>query len=130
VIARALADAELTPSDVDVVFADGSGTPDGDLAEAEAITAVFGRGGVPVTVPKTLTGRLLAGGAALDAATALLALRDGVIPHTVGPTALAAGCDIDLVLDAPRYKPLRTAVVLARGYGGFTSAVVLGALKR
>jgi act minimal PKS chain-length factor (CLF/KS beta) len=124
-IERALADAAVEPSEVDVVFADASGTPDDDLAEARAITAVFGPRGVPVTAPKTLTGRLYGGGAALDVATALLALRDGVIPATAGPARLAPGCDIDLVLGQPRDRGLRTALVLARGHGGFTAALVL-----
>ena len=48
---------------------------------------LFGPHGVPVTAPKTMTGRLLAGGAALDVATALLALRDGVIPPTANVAA-------------------------------------------
>ncbi|HEY4454235.1 MAG TPA: ketosynthase chain-length factor [Pseudonocardiaceae bacterium] len=129
-IQRAIADAGLTPGDIDVVFADAMGVPDKDLAESEAISAVFGAGAVPVTAPKTLTGRLYGGGAPLDVATALLALRDGIIPHTAGPTELAPGIDIDLVLGQPRPAPLRTALVLARGYGGFTSALVLGAGDR
>ncbi|HEY2694304.1 MAG TPA: ketosynthase chain-length factor [Pseudonocardiaceae bacterium] len=129
-IERAIADAGLLPSDVDVVFADAMGVPDKDLAESQAISAVFGPGAVPVTAPKTLTGRLYGGGAPLDVATALLALRDGIIPHTAGPTELAPGIDIDLVLGQPRPAPLRTALVLARGYGGFTSALVLGAGDR
>ncbi|MCA2228544.1 ketosynthase chain-length factor [Nonomuraea aurantiaca] len=124
-IERALADAGTAPSEVDVVFADACGTPADDLAEAQAITAVFGPRGVPVTAPKTLTGRLYGGGAALDVATSLLALRDGVIPATVGPTRLASGCDIDLVLGQPRDGGLRTALTLARGHGGFTAALVL-----
>jgi len=124
-IEHALADAGKQPSEVDVVFADGSAVAEQDLAEAQAISAVFGPGGVPVTVPKALTGRLYGGGAALDVATALMSLRDGVVPHTVGTCRLAPGCDIDLVLDQPRYRPLRTAVVVARGHGGFTSALVL-----
>ncbi|MCF3174876.1 ketosynthase chain-length factor [Streptomyces sioyaensis] len=122
---RALDDAGTAPGEVDVVFADGSGVPARDRTEARAIGAVFGPRGVPVTVPKALTGRLYGGGAALDVATALLALRDGVIPHTAGTTRPAPGYDIDLVTGAPRYRPLRVAVVLARGYGGFTSAMVL-----
>src|SRR5207248_3742437 len=124
-IELALADAKIRPSDVDVVFADGAGVPELDLAEADAINAVFGPGGVPVTVPKTLTGRLYAGGASLDVATALLALRDGVIPHCGGFERLAPGCDIDLVRGQPRQGPLTTALVLARGHGGFTAALVL-----
>ncbi|MFI9388409.1 beta-ketoacyl synthase N-terminal-like domain-containing protein [Kutzneria sp. NPDC052558] len=125
-IERALADAGVAAAEVDVVFADGSAVPAEDLAEARAISAVFGAGAVPVTVPKTLTGRLYGGGAPLDVVTALLALREGVIPHTVGPNRLAEGCDIDLVLGAPRRRPLTTALVLARGYGGFNAALVLG----
>ncbi|HEY8374501.1 MAG TPA: ketosynthase chain-length factor [Pseudonocardiaceae bacterium] len=125
-IRRALDDARITPDEVDVVFADAIGDPQLDLVEARAITEVFGPRGVPVTAPKTLTGRLYGGGASLDVATALLALRDGVVPHTVGPTRLAPGCDIDLVLGQPRERRMNTALVLARGYGGFTAALVLG----
>ncbi|MEU8028828.1 ketosynthase chain-length factor [Streptomyces sp. NPDC049099] len=120
----ALADAGLAPADIDVVFADGAGVPDLDRAEAEALAEVFGPNAVPVTAPKSLTGRLLAGGAALDAATALLALRDGVIPHTAGVDS-AAGHPIDLVTGAPREADLRTALVLARGHGGFNAALVV-----
>jgi act minimal PKS chain-length factor (CLF/KS beta) len=124
-IERALADADLSAGEIDVVFADATGTPAADLAEAEAISAVFGPRAVPVTAPKTLTGRLYGGGAALDVATALLALGDDVIPATVGTSRLADGIELDLVLDRPRATPLRTALVLARGYGGFNAAVVL-----
>jgi minimal PKS chain-length factor (CLF/KS beta) len=124
-IERALADAGISPSDVDVVFADAAGTPSGDLAEVRAISAVFGPYAVPVTAPKTLTGRMYGGGAALDVVTALLALRDGVIPHTAGTVRPAPGYDIDLVLGQPRDCAPRTAVVLARGYAGFTAVLVL-----
>lgn len=71
-----------------------------------------------------MTGRLLAGGAALDAATALLALRDGVIPPTANVGAAAAGHTIDLVTEA-REAGLRNALVLARGHGGFNAALVV-----
>ncbi|MBB6174281.1 act minimal PKS chain-length factor (CLF/KS beta) [Nocardiopsis mwathae] len=130
VIRRALADAELEPGAVGVVFADAFGLPERDRDEARAITEVFGPGGVPVTAPKTLTGRLYAGGAALDAATALLALGSGVVPHTAGGLRPTADCGLDLVLDHPRRIRPRTALVLARGHGGFTSALVLGAGDR
>lgn len=125
VIRRALTDAGLAADQVDVVFADASGVPDQDVAEAQAIAEVFGPGGVPVTAPKTLTGRLYAGGAALDTATALLALKHGIVPPTAGPDRPAATCEIDLVLGWPRHIRPRTALVLARGRGGFTSALVV-----
>ncbi|WP_281404283.1 ketosynthase chain-length factor [Streptomyces roseirectus] len=123
---QALRDARLTPGDIDVVFADAAGVPADDRAEAEAIAGIFGPSAVPVTAPKTLTGRLYGGGAPLDVATALLALRDGVVPPTIGTRRPAPGLDIDLVTEGPRQLPLRHALVLARGHGGFTSALVLG----
>ncbi|MFJ9584810.1 ketosynthase chain-length factor [Streptomyces acidicola] len=127
VIRRALADAALAPADIDVVFADAAGSPELDLAEARAIGDVFGPRRVPVTAPKTLTGRLYGGGAPLDVATALLSIRDGLIPHTVGTTGPAPAYGIDLVLDRPRETAVRHALVLARGHGGFNAALVLGA---
>ncbi|MFI0576637.1 ketosynthase chain-length factor [Streptomyces tendae] len=122
----ALADAGAQPGDVDVVFADAAGVPDLDRAEAAALTQVFGPHGVPVSVPKTMTGRLYSGAAPLDLTTALLALRDGIVPATVN-VELSPEYGMDLVVDRPRRLGLRTALVLARGYGGFNSAVVLRA---
>jgi act minimal PKS chain-length factor (CLF/KS beta) len=118
----ALADAALTPADIDVVFADAAAIPELDAAEVDALAAVFGAGGVPVTAPKTMTGRLNSGAGSLDVATALLALRDGVIPPTVGVEAAPL---LDLVAGVPREAALRHALVLARGAGGFNSALVL-----
>ncbi|MER5382925.1 ketosynthase chain-length factor [Streptomyces sp. NPDC002688] len=119
----ALDDAGLAPGQIDVVFADAAGIPELDRTEADAITAVFGHRAVPVTAPKTMTGRLGSGAAPLDVATALLAMRDGVIPPTANVTP-SPGYGLDLVT-APRHTPVSTALVLARGHGGFNSALVL-----
>lgn len=123
-IERALEDARIQPGDVDVVFADAAGTPELDRAEAEALASVFGPRAVPVTAPKTMTGRLLAGGPPVDVAAALLALRDQVIPPTVHVEP-DPSLPIDLVCDEPRETRLHTALVLARGHGGFNSALVV-----
>src|SRR5439155_7034684 len=81
----ALRDAQLEPKDIDVIFADAAGSPDWDALETQAIKTVFGSHAsrVPVTAPKSMVGRLYAGGAPLDVAAALLALRDAVIPPTI-----------------------------------------------
>jgi act minimal PKS chain-length factor (CLF/KS beta) len=129
-IDAALRDARLDPADIDVVFADAAGVPELDRAEVSALVAAFGPEGVPVTAPKTMTGRLYAGGAALDVATALLALRTQVIPPTLGVDRLADGYALDLVRHEPRAASLRTALVVARGYGGFNSALVVAADSR
>ncbi|MFC4910155.1 ketosynthase chain-length factor [Actinomadura gamaensis] len=126
-IRLALDDAALAPGDIDVVFADAAGVAAQDRAEAAALAAVFGPHGVPVTAPKTMTGRLYAGGAAVDVAAALLAMRDGVVPATVNVTDPVPGYRLDLVLGEPRRMPVRTALVVARGFDGFNSALILAA---
>lgn len=50
-------------------------------------------------------------------------------PPTIG-TSLADRYDIDLVAGAPRSAPVRTVLVLARGQGGFNSALVVRAAAR
>jgi act minimal PKS chain-length factor (CLF/KS beta) len=121
----AIRDAGISPDAIDVVFADAAGVPELDAAEAEAITGIFGAGRVPVTAPKTLTGRLYSGGGPLDVVSALMAIREGVIPHTAGTTTVPAEYGIDLVTGSPLPARVSTALVLARGRWGFNSAVVV-----
>lgn len=122
----AMADAGVAPEEIDVVFADAFGVPEFDAIEAAAIKEALGKraSDVPVTAPKTMAGRLYAGGASLDVAAAVLAMRDGVIPPTVNLDDPAEGCDLDFVTDARKGK-LTNVLVVARGYGGFNGALVL-----
>jgi minimal PKS chain-length factor (CLF/KS beta) len=121
----ALADAGVTPQDVDVVFADAAGVPELDRAEAQALREVFGEHGVPVTAPKALTGRLLSGGGVLDVVSALMSIQESVIPPTFGTTEVPAGYGIDVVLGEPRQAKVDIALVLARGRWGFNAATVI-----
>lgn len=122
----ALADAGVSPEDVDAVFADAFGVAEYDAAEVTAIKKALGRRAdeVPVTAPKTMVGRLYAGGASLDVAAAVLAMRDGVIPPTINLDQPADGCELQFVTER-RSAELATVLVLARGYGGFNAAIVL-----
>ncbi|MGW4355573.1 ketosynthase chain-length factor [Nocardia sp. NPDC004582] len=129
-IELALADAGATPADVDVVFADAAGLPEQDRAEAAALDAVFGPAGVPVTATKPLTGRLFSGAGPLDIVTAVLAMRDSVIPPTAGTVTPAPEYRIDLVRGDARPTTVETALVLARGRWGFNSAVVVRGVDR
>lgn len=122
----ALQNANVRPEEVDVIFADAAGTPKGDALEAKAIREVFGESSqVRVTVPKAMVGRLYAGGASLDVATALLAMRDGIIPPTINLDQPAKGCDLNFVTGTAQAAEINTVLVNARGFGGFNSALVL-----
>jgi minimal PKS chain-length factor (CLF/KS beta) len=127
-IRLSLDDAGLTPDEVDLVIADGAGSPELDALELEALQRVFGGRAVPVpvTAPSSWTGRLMAGGSALNVATALLAMRDGIVPGTAHLDDPVDAPGLDLVTQN-RVQPLSTVVVLARGFGGFNSSLVLRA---
>ncbi|MFF5242913.1 beta-ketoacyl synthase N-terminal-like domain-containing protein [Streptosporangium sp. NPDC000095] len=122
---EAIARAGLGVDDVGVVFADGAGDVVRDSLEVAALREVFGDRRVPVTVPKTMTGRLCSGGAALDLAWAAMTLTEGVIPPTVGTVAPEG---VDLVTEPRGVEGLSSALVVARGSGGFNSAAVLTAV--
>ncbi|WP_435604877.1 beta-ketoacyl synthase N-terminal-like domain-containing protein [Streptomyces sp. bgisy130] len=121
----ALADADIEPSAIGAVFAEGAAVPELDTQEAAAITEVFGPHAVPVTAITSLTGRPGAGASALDLAAALLTVRDGVIPPTAEVGRVPDSYRIDLVTGRPRPLAGDAALVLARGYGGFNSAVLV-----
>lgn len=121
-IALALEDAKISPGDVGVVFADAAGTKESDDAEKDVLRELFGNRGVPVAVPKLLTGRLFAGAGALDVAVALLCVYHQCVP---GVSSLREyDSDIDFV-NRTRHLNLHNALVISRGRWGFNSAVVV-----
>ena len=76
----ALADAGIAPSDVGHINAHGTSTPLNDLAEARAITKVFGEPGPLVTSTKGVTGHGLAAAGAIEAVAAVLTIDRATIP--------------------------------------------------
>ncbi|MEU6344240.1 ketosynthase chain-length factor [Streptomyces sp. NPDC046977] len=126
-IRDALAEARCAPEEIDVVFADALGTVEADRAEALALGDALGpwAARVPVTAPKTGTGRAYCGAPVLDVAAAVLALRHQVVPPTPNVTDICH--DLDLVTGRPRPADLRTALVLSRGLMGSNSALVVRA---
>lgn len=126
-ISLALKDANFSPQDIDVIFADAAGTLREDALEVKAIKEVFGHSSqVPVTAPKSMVGRLYSGGASLDVATALLSMRDNCIPPTIHLDQPVADYGLNFVTGKARTKNVDTVLVNARGFGGFNSALVLG----
>ncbi|MFD9814127.1 beta-ketoacyl synthase N-terminal-like domain-containing protein [Streptomyces sp. NPDC059080] len=121
----ALAEAECAPEEIDVVFADALGVPAADRAEALALADALGghAARVPVTAPKTGTGRAYCGAPVLDTAAAVLSLEHGVVPPT--PNVVDVCHDLDVVTGWARPAELRTALVLSRGLMGSNAALVL-----
>lgn len=127
-IRQALARAGLAPEAVQHVNAHGTGTPQGDVAETRALRAVFGRhaDALLVSATKACTGHLLGAAGAVEAAFALLALRDQTAPPTAHLDEPDPACDLDYVPHRARRAPLDVALSTSFGFGGTNAALLFG----
>ena len=122
----ALDDAGITTADVAHINAHGTSTGLNDLAEALAISKVFGTPSPPVTSIKGVTGHSLGAAGAIEAVAVCLTLERSLIPPTVGLEELDPEITIDVVTGAPR--PFTPGPVLSNsfGFGGHNGCLVLG----
>ncbi|MDP2305991.1 MAG: beta-ketoacyl-[acyl-carrier-protein] synthase family protein [Pseudomonadota bacterium] len=123
-IERALADAKLTPADIDYVCAHATGTPVGDAAEAEATYRIFGSN-VPVSSLKGHLGHMLAACGSTELILCIEAMRRGVVPPTLNLT----DPDVSPLLlpQVPLERRLRRVVSNNFAFGGINASLVVGA---
>jgi 3-oxoacyl-[acyl-carrier-protein] synthase II len=119
-ISRALVNAGVAPAEIDYVCAHGTSTRANDRTETMAIRAAYGRSaaGLAVSSPKSMVGHLIGAAGALGSMTAVLAIRDGVVPPTINLTTPDPECDLDYVPHVARRMPVRAATANAFGFGG------------
>ncbi|MBK5221999.1 MAG: beta-ketoacyl-[acyl-carrier-protein] synthase family protein [Acidimicrobiia bacterium] len=123
----AIADAGLTTADIVHINAHGTSTPKNDLAEAEAVTKLFGGTGPLMTSTKGVTGHALGAAGAIEAAAVLLSMRHRLIPPTAGheePDPEMA--PIDLVVGEPRPWEPGPSLSNSFGFGGHNGTLVIG----
>jgi 3-oxoacyl-[acyl-carrier-protein] synthase II len=121
---QAIADAGTTADAVTHVNAHGTGTELNDLAEARAVTALFGPAGVPVTAPKSVTGHGLGVAGALEAVITVLSVREGLAPPTASLRRLDPRCELDVVTAEPRKIPNGPVLSNSFAFGGHNACVV------
>ncbi|MDZ7673593.1 MAG: beta-ketoacyl-[acyl-carrier-protein] synthase family protein [Acidimicrobiales bacterium] len=122
----ALEDAGLEPGDIAQINAHGTSTPLNDAAEAQAIAAVFGDPGPPVTSTKGVTGHALGAAGALEAVAAVLSIQRGRIPPTMGTKAVDAELpQIDLVTETARDWEPGPVMSNSFGFGGHNGSLVI-----
>ena len=126
----ALRDARLAPEQVGYVNTHGTSTPQGDVAECQAIKAVFGahaKKGLCISSTKSMTGHMLGAAGGAEAVVSVLALHRGVLPPTINVEEQDPECDVDVVPNVAREKRVEAVLSNSFGFGG-TNAVV--AFKR
>lgn len=126
VMANALKDAGLTPSQIDYINAHGTSTPLGDRVEVLAIRRVFGEHAerLAVSSTKSMTGHLLGAAGALESALTILAIRDQVAPPTINQEERDPECALDTVPNAARPMTIRHALSNSFGFGGTNACLV------
>ena len=125
-IRLAVEDTGKTPDAARVyINAHGTSTPLNDKAETAAIKKVFGADAYRVLVSstKSMTGHMLGAAGAVEAIAAVLALRDGVAPPTIGYKEPDPDCDLDYVPNQAREAALDMALSVSLGFGGHNACV-------
>jgi 3-oxoacyl-[acyl-carrier-protein] synthase II len=129
-IEMALYEGQIQPEDIAYFSLDGRAIPSADQGEAQALRQVFGPqlSQLPVSVPRTMPGHSYAAAGAIDAITALLALKHRLIPPTLNCEMLEPQYELNLIRhDAQPFSSQEphTVVLGARGIGGVNVVLAL-----
>jgi 3-oxoacyl-[acyl-carrier-protein] synthase II len=124
---HALRDAGLNPEDIDYINAHGTSTPAGDIAETQALKAVFGDYAyrVAISSTKSMTGHMLGAAGGIEALFSALALRDQVAPPTINLDNPDPECDLDYIPHTARQMKLEYVMSNSFGFGGTNGTVIL-----
>jgi 3-oxoacyl-[acyl-carrier-protein] synthase II len=127
-IRNALADAGLTPDDIDYINPHGTGTPENDKMEALGVTTVFGEraSNIPMSSNKSMIGHTLSAAGAVEAVFSLLTLRSGRIPPTINYQVPDPAIALDVVPNVARDAKMRHAISNSFGFGGQNVSLVMG----
>ncbi|HEY6168331.1 MAG TPA: beta-ketoacyl-[acyl-carrier-protein] synthase family protein [Verrucomicrobiae bacterium] len=126
-VRKALAAADLAPTDIDYVNAHGTATELADIAEAASLREVFGAHAdkVPVTNTKAQLGHLMGATAGVELVTTLLVMQHGLIPPCRNLDEPDPRCALNFVRGEPLKADVRHALKNSFAFGGINSAIIL-----
>jgi 3-oxoacyl-[acyl-carrier-protein] synthase II len=125
---NALADANLTPDQIDYINAHGTSTLAGDLAENHAVKAVFhaSLNRLAISSTKSMTGHLLGAAGAVEAIFTALAVKNNVAPPTINLDDPDIGCDLNYVAHSAQQHTIDYALSNSFGFGGTNGTLIFG----
>ncbi|MEI8201079.1 MAG: beta-ketoacyl-ACP synthase II [Eubacteriales bacterium] len=123
----AMKEAGVTPEEVSYINAHGTGTDLNDKYETLAIKAALGDAAYKTAVSstKSVTGHLLGAAGGVEAIACALAIRDGMIPPTIGLTTPDPQCDLDYTPNKARAAKITVALSNSLGFGGQNASLLL-----
>ncbi len=127
-----LADAGVAPARVGYVNAHGTSTPQGDIAETQAVKAVFGAHARELIFgsTKSMTGHLLGGAGALEFAISMMVATTGKIPPTINQFTADPDCDLPSAPNAMIERPVDVAISNSFGFGGHNVTLAVRRFER
>ena len=125
-----LESGNISLDEVDYINAHGTSTPQGDIAETNAVKAVFGDRAKQLIFAstKSMTGHALGAAGAIEAVVSLLVARTGEVPPTINNDDPDPECDLDCVPNVKRSQPVRVALSNSFGFGGHNVTLAVRAL--
>jgi 3-oxoacyl-[acyl-carrier-protein] synthase II len=126
-IRNALADARLSPEDIDYVNPHGTGTPENDKMEFLGISTVFGERAktIPVSSNKSMVGHTLSAAGTVETVFTLLTLQHQRVPPTINYKIPDPAIPLDVVPNTARDARVRHALSNSFGFGGQNVSLVL-----
>lgn len=121
---KALRMACLRPQDIDYVNAHGTGTPNNDASESQALRRLFNEALPPISSTKGMTGHATSASGAIEAVICLLALRHSFLPANMGFTTPMEG-GITPVMHTVDNHPLHHVLCNSFGFGGNDTSIIL-----
>jgi 3-oxoacyl-[acyl-carrier-protein] synthase II len=127
-IRNAIADAGLTPDDIDYINPHGTGTSENDKMECLGVLNVFGERArsVPISSNKSMIGHTLSAAGAVETVFSLLTLEHQRMPPTINYEIPDPAIPLDVVPNVARDGTLRHALSNSFGFGGQNVSLVLG----
>jgi 3-oxoacyl-[acyl-carrier-protein] synthase II len=121
-----LRNACLNPEDISYINAHGTSTPQGDIAETQAIKTVFGDHARKLAVSSTkgATGHMLGAAGAVEMIVCAKALETDVVPPTINYEVPDPECDLDYVPNEARRIKVNAIVNNSFGFGGHNATLV------
>jgi nodulation protein E len=123
----AIDDAGIDPEAIGYVNAHGTGTRLNDRTETSALRQIFGARlpHLPVSSTKSMLGHCMNAAGALEAVVTVMALREGILPPTMGFREPDPECEIDCVPNVSRRAPIEVAMTNSFAFGGLNAALVI-----